>query len=286
MDRYLVIGDPIAHSRSPGMQNAAFRFHNLDARYEKRHVLRGEIAPFLEEARRELAGFNLTIPHKGAVIEFLDEITPEAAAAGSVNTVTVRDGKLLGDSTDGYGLEHALLDNFHLGPAGKKFLFLGCGGAARATAFHLALRGAETIRIANRTIEKAEALADELRRYRRDLAVEISAIGDEERLAFWLADTDFLIQATSLGLRDDDAMPLNPELLTPKLAVRLRIFDTIYRDTPILRRAVACSIPAAGGMEMLIHQGAKSFEIWTGLPAPLDVMRRGFLQGDDESCCD
>ncbi len=279
MDQYVVIGDPIAHSRSPGMQNAAFAFYGIAAHYQKRHVLRGEIAPFLEEARKTLAGFNLTVPHKGAVIPHLDEITPEAAAAGSVNTVTVRNGKLLGDSTDGYGLEHALLENFNTPVAGKNILFLGCGGAARATAFHLAQRGAGSIRIANRTLGKACQLAEELQKYAPGIVTEAAGNDDDETLRRWLEESDFLIQATSLGLKTGDAPPMNLKLLSPELK-HLHVFDTIYHETPLLHCAAACGIPAADGMAMLIGQGAKSFEIWTGRPAPLDAMRQGFLKGE------
>ena len=155
MKQYVVIGDPIQHSRSPAMQNAAFAFCGIDAHYSARRVPRGAVESFLEEARRELDGFNLTVPHKAAVIPFLDEITPEAAAAGSVNTVTVRGGRLAGDTTDGYGLEQALREHFRLSAAGRNILLLGSGGAAHAVAFHLAGLGARTIRILNRKREKA-----------------------------------------------------------------------------------------------------------------------------------
>ena len=276
MEHYVVIGDPIGHSRSPAMQNAAFAFYGIDARDSARHVPRGTVESFLEEARRELAGFNLTVPHKAAVIPFLDEITPEAAAAGSVNTVTVRGGRLLGDTTDGYGLEQALLENFRLPVAGRNILLLGGGGAAHAVAFRLAARGAHAIRILNRTREKAEKLAARLRRYAPAASVEVLPSGDSRRLAESLADTAFLVQATSLGLQDGDPPPFDLDLLDSPLP-ELRVFDMIYRETPLLKRAAARGIPAAGGMSMLIHQGAKSFEIWTGRKAPVEVMKRGFL---------
>ncbi len=283
MTKYLVIGDPVAHSRSPGMQNAAFEFHHLGRPYGRRRVPRGEVAAFAEEARRGLAGFNLTVPHKAEIIPCLDEIDPEAAAAGSVNTVTVSGGRLIGTSTDGYGLETALRENFRRPLEGACCCFIGCGGAAHATAFHLARCGVRAIRIANRTVGRAEELAGRLRSRHPGLTLEIARPDDSDTLRRWFSDTDFLIQATSLGLRDGDPTPFDLELLENN--ARLRIFDTIYRSTPLLRRAAELGIPAADGAAMLIHQGAKSFEIWTGLPAPVEAMRRGFLENPEDPSC-
>jgi len=274
MRNYAVIGDPVGHSRSPGMQNAAFEFHHLGSPYLKIHVRPEELPAFVERARRELAGFNCTVPHKAAIIPFLDEADPKALAAGSVNTVTVKeDGRLIGTSTDGYGLEMALKENFGRPLAGSAVCFIGCGGAAHATAFHLASRGVRVIRLANRTIEKAEELAERLRAENPEIAVETARPDDRETLERWLNDTDFLIQATSLGLRPGDPPPFDLSLLRPGL--RLAVFDTIYLETPILKRARETGLPAAGGAAMLLYQGAKSFEIWTGLPAPIEAMRAG-----------
>lgn len=283
MIKYLVIGDPISHSRSPGMQNAAFEFHHLGRPYGRCRVLRGEVAAFAESARRELNGFNLTVPHKAEIIPCLDEIDPAAELAGSVNTVTVSEGRLIGTSTDGYGLETALRENFRRPLEGACCCFIGCGGAAHATAFHLAGCGVRAIRIANRTLEKADELAGRLHSIHPELIVETARPDDADRLRTWFADTDFLIQATSLGLRDDDPAPFDLNLLEKN--ARLRIFDTIYRSTPLLRRAAELEIPAADGAAMLIYQGAKSFEIWTGLPAPIDAMRRGFLEDPEVPAC-
>ena len=134
MRNYAVIGDPVGHSRSPGMQNAAFEHYRLGSPYVKRHVRPGELGAFVEEARRTLAGFNCTVPHKSAIIPYLDEVDPKALAASSVNTVTVReDGTLAGTSTDGYGLEMALETNFGRPLAGAEVCFIGCGGAAHAS---------------------------------------------------------------------------------------------------------------------------------------------------------
>ena len=207
----------------------------------------------------------------------------DKCVAGSVNTVTVSEGRLIGTSTDGYGLETALRENFRRPLEGACCCFIGCGGAAHATAFHLAGCGVRAIRIANRTLEKADELAGRLHSIHPELIVETARPDDADRLRTWFADTDFLIQATSLGLRDDDPAPFDLNLLEKN--ARLRIFDTIYRSTPLLRRAAELEIPAADGAAMLIYQGAKSFEIWTGLPAPIDAMRRGFLEDPEVPAC-
>ncbi|UKI30698.1 MAG: hypothetical protein L6W00_22755 [Lentisphaeria bacterium] len=125
--------------------------------YGRRHVTFEELPEFVRFARESLAGVNLTVPHKAAVIPLIDRVDPEAAAAGSVNTLVIENGEIFGTSTDGYGLEHALLANFHRPVRGAAFCFVGAGGAAHATAFHLAGCGARAIRLANRTVAKAEA---------------------------------------------------------------------------------------------------------------------------------
>ena len=276
MIKYMVIGDPVAHSRSPGMQNAAFEFHHLGSPYGARRVRPEELPDFIAFARKNLAGVNLTVPHKQAVIPLIDEVDPAARQAGSVNTLLIEAGHIRGTSTDGYGLEHALLENFHRPVRGGRFCFIGAGGAAHATAFHLADAGAAAIRIANRTVEKAGRIADRLAELHPGLTVAVARPDETAKLEEWLADTDFLIQATSLGLRDEDPAPIEPELLAP--GSNFCFFDTIYRETPLLRRACAVGIPAAGGELMLIHQGAKSFELWTGLEVPVEQMRRGFRE--------
>jgi shikimate dehydrogenase len=160
--KYAVIGDPINHSVSPAMQNAGFMAAGLSERYGKYHVKPEDLAEFVEFARKNLYGFNATVPHKSALIPLLDEIAPAALAAHSVNTVIVRDGKLYGDSTDGYGLESALKEAFDLDIANSNIVMLGAGGAAQATAFEFVQRKAKSLTIINRTRSKAEDLAVQL----------------------------------------------------------------------------------------------------------------------------
>lgn len=270
MIKYIVIGDPVAHSRSPGMQNAAFSACGLGTPYGIRHVTPAELPDFFEFARKNLRGVNITVPHKLAAFKLADELTPRARLCGSVNTLIIENNRILGDSTDGVGLQCALEYHFNLPVQNRNFLFLGAGGAAQATAIHLAASGAAGITLVNRTISKAEALAGLI----ANAAPECRCTVMPKVTAEALQGADFLIQATSLGLKADDPVPMELDLLTGSL--QLAVFDTIYRQTPLLQRAAAVGLPCAGGKEMLIQQGAASFKAWTGITPSLDAMRAGF----------
>lgn len=266
---FAVIGDPIGHSKSPLMHNAAFRALGIDADYTAVHVTREGLPAFLESARTALSGFNITVPHKNAVIPFLDGITPRAALAGSVNTVSVRDGKLFGDTTDATGLERAVQEVFGLALKGANVCILGCGGVVRALVFHLADAGCTRLRILNRTAEKAAQLTDEILKHAPALDCGFAALDDLPSVKNALDGSNLVIQCTSLGLRDGDGSPIDPDLIP----VSACLFDTIYRETDILVRCRARGLRVSGGLPMLVHQGAESFRIWTGREAPADVMR-------------
>ena len=266
---FAVIGDPIGHSRSPLMHNAAFRALGIDADYTAVHVTSEGLPAFLESARTALNGFNVTVPHKHAVIPFLDGITPRAKLTGSVNTVSVRDGKLFGDTTDGTGLERAVQEVFGLPLKGANICILGCGGVVRALVFHLADAGCARIRILNRTAEKAALLTDELLKHAQALDCGFAALDDLPSVRDALDGSDLVIQCTSLGLRDGDGSPVDPALIPASAC----LFDTIYRETDILVRCRERGLRVSGGLPMLVHQGAESFRIWTGREAPVDVMR-------------
>ncbi|MBO5762757.1 MAG: shikimate dehydrogenase [Lentisphaeria bacterium] len=270
--RFAVIGDPIAHTRSPQLQNPAFEAIGRGSIYGMLHVRLEELGEFAAFAGEHLDGVNLTVPHKEKILPFLDTVSPEAALAHSVNTLVCREGKLHGFSTDGYGLTTAVQEAFGIVPQGLSALFLGCGGATHATAFYLALQGASELFLVNRTVAKAEALAESLRQAVPALHVECCSPADTEKITGMLERAQLLIQATSVGLHTGDPLPLAEELLAihPEMAV----FDTIYPATPFLRAAARQGHPVADGRGMLLHQGAKSFEIWTGEPAPVEVMRQ------------
>lgn len=268
MIKFAVIGDPVAHSLSPAMQNAALKNLNLDAEYIAVHVKAENLKEFTECARRELAGFNITVPHKGAVLPFLDGISREARVAGSVNTVTVESGRLYGDTTDGYGLEQALAEAFRFRVPNGKIAFIGCGGAAHAAAVWFASRGAAELFLMNRTVTTAESLAEKIR-MEYGTAVRTCGLTDAPEIKSFLKSADVAIQCTSLGLKPEDPAPFDLSLLPGSL----RVYDTIYKKTPIVRECSRRGIPCANGLAMLLHQGARSLEIWTRRKAPVEIMR-------------
>lgn len=274
MIKYLVIGDPVAHSRSPKMQNAAFELCGLGSPYGIRHVKPEQLPEFFEYARQHLSGVNLTVPHKLMAAELADTLTLRARQCKSVNTLIIKDGHITGDSTDGIGLERALMHNFALPVKGKNFLFLGAGGAARATAIHFACAGAEKIIFANRTASKAMDIINDIDALLTGCICTFADPGNSEEMTGALRSSDCIIQATSLGLKEDDPAPFDLSWLNSK--PELVIFDTIYKNTKLLKKASELGIPCSGGKEMLIQQGAESFRLWTGLEPDLDAMRAGF----------
>ncbi len=253
------------------MHNAAFRFYNLDFEYEKILIpSEEELGLFLKNLPLEYQGFNVTLPYKNSVIKYLDTVFPEALIAGSVNTIAVeKSGKLIGYSTDGYGLEMALRSNFKSEPCDTKYLFLGCGGAANSCIVHLLKRGATNIVIANRTQSKAEELVSKLQNVFPASEISSCSIYDTDTFKKSIADNFLIVQSTCLGLKDSDEMPLDIDLLDK----RTRIFDMIYKETKFQKLAKEKGCKCIGGLDMLIYQGAKAFEIWTSLDAPIDVMK-------------
>lgn len=274
MIKYLVIGDPVAHSRSPKMQNAAFQACGMGEPYGIRHVRPEELPEFFEYARTHFAGVNLTVPHKLMAAELADTLTLRAKQCKSVNTLIIRNGHITGDSTDGVGLERALMHNFDLTVKGKNFIFLGAGGAARATAIHFAAEGAKRIIFVNRTASKAFEIINDIDSLQTGCFCGFASPGETDAIAAELKICDCIIQATSLGLKESDPPPIDLQLL--EINKNLVIFDTIYKNTKLLQKAAALGIRCSGGREMLIQQGAESFRLWTNKEPDLDAMRAGF----------
>lgn len=259
---FALIGDPVAGSPSPAMHRAAFREAGLDHRYEAVRIPDGELESAWPELRTSFLGLNVTIPHKEPIIPLLDALAADAAAVGSVNTVVLRDGRALGHSTDGEGFLRALRRAGHERP--RRAVVLGAGGAARAVAGALMATGTG-VSVANRTLARAQDLAGDL----GAAAIPLTP----EALAGALDEADLLVNATSLGSGDPRATPLPDEV---PLHPRLVVFDLVYRPsrTRLLRRAATEGCRTVEGIEMLIEQGARSFEIWTGRKAPVPAMRR------------
>ena len=275
MQRYGIVGWPVAHSVSPAMQEAGFRALGREAVYELYETAPDALECRFRELRTAgLCGWNVTVPHKEAAVHLVDDLDPAAARAGSVNTVVARDGRLAGYSTDGYGLATALDEAFGLGLPGARQLYLGTGGAARAGAVYAALNGVAAIILVNRTLSRAEALAATITAAVPGFPVRCLPLADATAVAAALRQCDVLIQCTSLGLRPEDDLPLAPALLPPKLAV----YDMIYGRTPFLQAAARQGCAVADGRGMLLHQGCRSLELWTGRPAPVAAMREALDQ--------
>lgn len=275
MKIYAVLGDPIGHSMSPVMHNAAFRALEMPDRYHAFRVRQQDLRDAIYGAKAlGFGGLNLTIPLKEEALKYVDP-DPIAARIGAVNTIDFADG-IQGYNTDGIGAMRALED-VGVGVAGKNILIIGAGGASRAIAFQFAYSGGE-ITIANRTEERADKLARDLRTGLEELdrSSHVRSIG-LDRVASEIADADILINATSIGMYPDvDASPVSPDLLRPELVV----FDIVYNPlhTRLLSEAEQRGAIAIGGVRMLVHQGAEAFRIWTGREPPVDVMLEAVVQ--------
>jgi shikimate dehydrogenase len=253
-----VIGHPVAHSRSPAMHNAAFDALGLDWVYVAFPVARGRGAAAVRAVPAlGLAGLNVTMPHKSDAATACDDLTPAAAALGAVNTVVVdQDGALIGHSTDGAGFLRALGDE-GVDVSGRRCLVVGAGGAARAIAHALGDAGAD-VTVAARRLDQARSAAA--------LAPRGTAVGVQD---VPVEGFDVVVNATPLGMHGEPP-PFDPE----RLRSGQFVFDTVYpAETRLLAAARARGAAAAGGLGMLVHQGALAFESWTGRVPPLDIMR-------------
>lgn len=268
-----VIGRPVAHSLSPLMHNRAFAHLGMDWVYVPFEVPDDAVGAALAGLKAlSVRGVNVTVPHKTAVLPLVDQLTPAAAAVGAVNTVVNERGRLVGDNTDGIGFVRSLRDEARFDPYGARVLVLGAGGAARAVAVELARAGAARVAIANRTESRAKQLAEEVKRHGAaavGLSLAREAVGPELRAS------DLLVQTTSLGLAGDPSLPVDGALLEPPLLVA----DVVYTPlkTPLLQAAEARGCDTLPGWGMLLYQGAEAFERWTGMKAPVAVMREALL---------
>ncbi len=268
-----VIGDPVEHSLSPVMHNAAFKELNLDFVYVAFTVRKNELRNATAGARSlQIHGLNVTMPHKTAIMKHLDEIDPTAKFIGAINTVLNADGKLIGYITDGVGAIKALKEN-GVSLEGKKLLLLGAGGAAKAIAFHAA-QEVEELKILNRTAQKAKELAEALHK-KFDRKVSGNSLSSET-IKKELEDTDILVNATSVGMHPNVNQSLvDSTWLRPELCV----MDIIYNplETKLAKDAKSVGAKVISGIEMLVYQGAASFEIWTNHPAPVKAMKEAIL---------
>jgi len=271
-----LIGDPVEHSMSPAMHNAAFAKLGLDFWYVPFRVKPEDLPQAVAGMRAlNIRGLNVTIPHKVAIIPYLDELDPLAEKIGAVNTVVNDNGVLQGFNTDAIGFLEALIQK-GMEPKGKKVVVLGAGGAGRAVSFVLAERGAHLV-ILNRWLELdwAEELASQLTQtFQKEVkAQELT----EVNLARSLKEAYILVNATSIGMSPNiDETLVSPDLLRPSLVV----FDIVYNPvkTKLLNQAEQVGAQIISGLEMLVWQGALAFELWTGAKAPVELMRKEVLK--------
>jgi shikimate dehydrogenase len=276
--RLAVIGDPISHSKSPQMHNPALVDRGIDAQYVRVQVPVGSVAEAFRRFREAgFLGINVTIPHKFEALEAVDELDPLAERLGAVNTVAIRDGRLFGYNTDGPGFLRSLKEAFQVEVKDLRVLILGAGGGAgKAVLQQSAMAGCRHLTLVNRSSEKLQSLAAELRPLYPDLELTLLMGEDwkDSTIRTALMETDLLINATSLGMKETDA----PALPVGAILSRHLIYDMVYRaggETPLIRQAREAGARCTDGMSLLLHQGAVSFEHWFNRPAPLEVMRAG-----------
>lgn len=268
---FAVIGDPIDHSLSPNIHSAAFREMNLDSSYIAYRIPKGELEEGIEGLKKiKIDGFNITIPHKIEMMKYLDKIDESCSLIGAVNTVTNTNGILKGYNTDMDGF----LEPFKkkkLNIVNTKVLLLGAGGAARAIVAGFAKEKANSITIANRTLENAKNLSE----FAKKIGLNAKAIKIED-----VKDTaknfDIIVNATSVGLKDESS-PISLEGINEKTIV----YDIVYMpiNTNFIKKAKERNATIIYGYEMLLGQAVRSFEIWHGMEAPYNAMKKALLGG-------
>ncbi|MBE0477730.1 shikimate dehydrogenase [Candidatus Aerophobetes bacterium] len=269
-----LFGYPVTHSLSPLIHNAAFEKAGLNFIYLAFPVKSSNLGEATRAIKAlEMVGVNVTIPHKQKIIQYLDELSPEANVVGAINTVVNREGKLAGYNTDGEGFAESLREkSFSL--KGKHILLLGAGGAALAISFSLLKEKPESLILTNRTLSRAKDISKKLASSRGEVKMEI--VEFERRNSLPRAkEIDLLINTTSLGMQEGHPAPINLEQFSSSLFV----YDVIYnRETELLNQAKRLGMRYQGGLDMLIFQAALSFEIWTGRKAPVDEMREALMR--------
>lgn len=267
--RVVLIGHPVAHSLSGAMQQAAFDDQGIDAAYEMWDRAPIALPEAIGEIRGDdFLGANVTIPHKERVVPLVDRLTEEAQATGAVNTITREGKRLVGHNTDVPGFKVALDKLVGRQKMPRTAIVLGAGGGARAVVYGLIREGFQRIVVFNRHLHRAESL---VKHFGRSAAhMELRAMPwHDSIIEAELAKAKILVNATSIGLTSD-ASPIPAEILSGDLLV----LDLIYATTRLLRDAEAAGSSVADGEQMLLHQGAAAFTLWTGLPAPVEVMQQ------------
>ncbi len=262
-----LLGNPLGHSLSPAMHNRVFEKMELDYCYLPVETVPENLETVFNGLRHmNMAGCNVTIPHKIKIIDFLDKLDPLASAIGAVNTIRMVDGKTIGYNTDGEGFLRSLAGKTQGGIEDKNFFLMGCGGAGRAIAITLAQHGAAGIFICNRTPAKAEALAAEINTSIRHCSKALDRATTDI-----LHNCQVLINSTSVGMHpDSDALPLDDSLILPHLTVADIVYNPLTTRLLEIAKKRGCTV--VHGLGMLVHQGAAAFKLWTGVEADMQEM--------------
>lgn len=270
-----LLGDHLGHSKSQPMQNAAFENENLDYFYLPIEVEKEDLEDVVKGiSKMNFGGFNVTIPHKIEVMKYLDEIDEMADVIGSVNTVLVKDKKLIGYNTDGEGFVSSLEREANVDCKEKNILLIGSGGACRAIAATLCYRGVNKIYITNRTKSKAEKLANDINSKLKNICEVID--NNYDSLKDIINNCNIIINTTSVGMFPNvDACPIDTSLIKKEHIVG----DVTYNPekTKLLLDAEYNGCTIVNGKGMLVNQGAKAFEIWTGIKAPVKIMENTII---------
>ncbi|MFZ0441542.1 MAG: shikimate dehydrogenase [Methanobacterium sp.] len=268
-----IIGDPVEHSLSPAMHNAAFEKLCLDNIYVPFLVKAEELEDAIKGAHAMgIKGLNVTIPHKTEVINYLDYLDIAAGLIGAVNTIEFGENGAIGHNTDGIGAIRAIEEITSV--KNKKFIILGAGGAARAVSFQLFLSGAKSLTISNRTVEKADVLRDDLVE-KLDNDVKVIDMGLE--LEQELKDTDILINTTPIGMYPN--INQKPLITADMIHKSLIVNDIVYNPlkTGLILEAEKAGAKTIYGIKMLMYQGIESFKIWTGIEPPIEVFEKALI---------
>jgi len=264
---FALLGDPVSHSLSPEIQNAAIQAAGLDGVYVAVPAQEAELRGLIHGLARGGGGGNVTLPHKERAASLLDSPNSTVRRTGACNTFWAEeDGTVVGDNTDVEGFRRALRSFLSKGPEGARVLMLGAGGAARAALVALLDDGVDEVRLLNRSVERARAVSRRIGGERVRVVPMANELDGE--------DFDLVVNATRLGLAEGDPLPLDLEALGRVGSV----FDMVYGEdaTPFVKSAEARGIRATDGIEMLIHQGAAAFERWWGQEAPVAAMHEAF----------
>lgn len=269
-----IFGDPVSHSMSPLMQNAALAEAGIDAVYVPFHVVPNQLNEAVSAIRTlGLWGVNVTVPHKESILEMLDEVAPQARLVGAVNTVVNQGGRLIGYNTDAQGFLQSLMTDLGVSPEGKKVLLIGAGGACRAAIVALGGTGVQSLTIANRTIARASRLVEEFRVVYPGTDFAYCSLGDVGLDV--LDGIDLVVNTSSMGLKGE----LIPDFPWSALPAKVPVYDMIYgrQETPFLSEANSRGHRVANGLGMLVAQGEAAFVLWTGQTPPSGVMAASIL---------